>query len=733
MPTYRFFLVAVLMLLLVSGISATSAQSIIDNSGFADPAFQQLWARTDAPVAGGAAARSWVWGAQPGERRYEQFTGAPGDTRLVQYFDKARMEINDPGGDRASPWFVTNGLLVVELIRGDIQTGSSSVERREPALLPIAGDPTNNPTAPTYAALAPVLSTDADNPVPSRVGQPVSATYGASGDIGSRPDLALPATEIARYEPATGRNVPRVFDEFMRASGPINQNGTPTQGQIVDPLFAFGYPVTEPYWAEVTIDGQPTWVLFQAYERRLLTYTPANPPDWQVEMGNVGQHYVRWRYGQRLTYAQPPFPEGIRVRSTTIDIPTYAYEQALEPTTPEDPIYPYQRLNPEQIGPPETRSYALTIIENRFLELSFLPDLGGRLYKAVDKTTGDNLFYQNPVIKPAPFGQRGWWLGVGGLEWAVPTEEHGYLEHLPWDTSIDQQANAATFTASITEQQSGMQAQGSITLARDETRFQSRLAVANPTDSAHPLQMWTNAMLAPGSANDIEAGLRFVMPTDQLIVHAAQDSEVPAPQELMPWPRLNGRTMSYPANWNGYVGAFAPQPVPFFGAYDSLQDAGVAIVPGADTGGAKIFAFSQNFDRSLFTDDGSDYIELWSGAQPTFWDYPPLPPGATRTIQATWLPLQRIGNLAVASEAGALGLIQRPDGNTTVTLATSQILPATVVVLRVDGQEVFRSAALDLRPDLPLAIDLPFNASGSVVQVEAGDLVLTTTTAGEIR
>ena len=50
----------------------------------------------------------------------EPYADAPGGTRLVQYFDKSRMEINNPGGDRTSKFFVTNGLLSIELISGKI-------------------------------------------------------------------------------------------------------------------------------------------------------------------------------------------------------------------------------------------------------------------------------------------------------------------------------------------------------------------------------------------------------------------------------------------------------------------------------------------------------------------------------------------------------------------------------------------------------------------------------------
>jgi hypothetical protein len=53
----------------------------------------------------------------------------------------------------------------------------------------------------------------------------------------------------------------------------------------------------EPVWISIQVNGENRSVLFQAFERRTLTYTPSNPPGWQVEMGNVGLHYYLWRYG----------------------------------------------------------------------------------------------------------------------------------------------------------------------------------------------------------------------------------------------------------------------------------------------------------------------------------------------------------------------------------------------------------------------------------------------------
>ncbi|MDW8145753.1 MAG: DUF5107 domain-containing protein [Roseiflexaceae bacterium] len=678
--------------------------------GFADSAFAALWTRTDRAVATGAIQRSWTYGASPGEMRYEYFRGAPGDARLVQYFDKARMEVNDPNGDRRSPWFVTGGRLVVELITGRIQTGFETFEPRTPAAIPVAGDPVGNPLAPTYAQLAAYVSFDGGGRAPQRIGARVSALLGPDG-LGERPDLALPATTIVRYEPVTGHNVPRVFRDFM-AAAPI------------DALFAFGYPISEPYWAIVRVGGKEMPVMFQAFERRLLTYNPANLPRWQVEMGNVGQHYFLWRYGRSLRYAAPPF-SGVRVRETTLTIPTYDYHQALASTNPGDPIYPYPRLDPARVGSPQPRTYRAIAVENRFLELTFLPELGGRLYRAVIKSTGQNAFYQNPVVKPAPFGQRGWWLGVGGLEWAAPTEEHGYLEAFPWDITVERQTGAVTVRMTTAERQRGLDMTAVVTLRADEGLFRTQLAARNASSTPQPVQMWMNAALA-SAANRVGPAARFVVPVDQMIVHAAEDRDLPPPRATVGWPRHNQRDLSRPSAWNGYVGLFAVRPVRFAGFYDAQADAGMVALHDAGFAGTKVFAFSQNFDRRLFTDDGSDYAELWVGAQPTFWDDPLLNSGDRRVILADWMPLQGLGDLVAASEFGALGVQRRAGGALTVSVVAARVQAAAPVRVLIDGREVFRSTPIALRPDLPLTIELPPGRVGGTLRVETGGWALET-------
>lgn len=268
------------------------------NGTFADNAFEQVWARTDRPLTEGAAglqARTWIWGPEPiTAAHYEQYREGANGTRLVQYFDKSRMEINDPATGE-----VTNGLLVMEMIEGRIQVGNEQFEERAPSNQAVAGDPTEvNEQAPTYRSLRHVAFPVKKDHFPNRNGQSVTEVLASDGSVTKNESLAGYNVTFAAYDEQLGHNIPNVFTDYFAQQGIIYEQGSYRQGQIIDWLFAIGLPISEPYWAKVRVNGVEKDVLLQAFQRRVLTYTPTNSPSWRVEMGNVGQHYLRWRYGQ---------------------------------------------------------------------------------------------------------------------------------------------------------------------------------------------------------------------------------------------------------------------------------------------------------------------------------------------------------------------------------------------------------------------------------------------------
>jgi hypothetical protein len=273
-------------------------------ANFADPAFQRVWERTDALVDSGKVKRSWLWGPTAGFATMEEYDQGPGGKHLVQYFDKSRMEINNPNGDKSNPFYVTNGLLARELITGRIQVGDDRYIYRYPAAIPLASD-SDDPTAPTYESFRDDIACCAE---PNRVGEQARNTINKQGhlniDFESKFFLAYHVT-FAYFEKATGRNVPNVFWDFLNSTGPVMVDGKQTTARLSDPYFyATGYPISGAYWMKGKIAGkEDTDVLVQVFERRVLTYVPSLPEGFQVQMGNIGQHYYNWRYG---TLGQPP-------------------------------------------------------------------------------------------------------------------------------------------------------------------------------------------------------------------------------------------------------------------------------------------------------------------------------------------------------------------------------------------------------------------------------------------
>lgn len=268
---------------------------------FADPSFQRLWYYNDLPVAQNQVQRSWEWGPKPGVSQNEAYNEAPSQERQVQYFDKSRMEINNPKGDRGSQWFVSNGLLVREMITGQIAKGQNSFEQRAPANLQLAGDLSPDNVSPTYARFASLITNGDNNRVLDQTGQTVKQGLAADGSIWT---LNAPpeALKLVAYIKETGHNLPQVFYDYMQSAGKIYDGGF-KDGALRNWVFAMGYPLSEPYWIKARVGGIEKDILVQVFERRVLTYTPSNTPEWRVEMANVGQHYYLWRYNRNL-YAE---------------------------------------------------------------------------------------------------------------------------------------------------------------------------------------------------------------------------------------------------------------------------------------------------------------------------------------------------------------------------------------------------------------------------------------------
>jgi uncharacterized protein YkwD len=196
---------------------------------------------------------------------------------------------------------VTNGLLVNELVSGRMQVGDDQFETYDPAEIPVAGDP-DDTTGPTYVTIALLR----DLPALSD-GAPVTQRLSRDGTIVDDPSLAQYGVTAAQRvtEPGLDHQIASVFLDFMRSTGVVYVDGQfVTDRLFVQDFYATGLPIAEPYWAAVKVDGTVRDVLVQCFQRRCLTYTPGNDPEWRVEAGNVGLHYYNWR--QLVTNGEEP-------------------------------------------------------------------------------------------------------------------------------------------------------------------------------------------------------------------------------------------------------------------------------------------------------------------------------------------------------------------------------------------------------------------------------------------
>ncbi|TVR74444.1 MAG: hypothetical protein EA415_05695 [Sphaerobacteraceae bacterium] len=307
------------MLALIASLFATtlfaSAQEVPPYNPhtyeFATPEFQQVWDRTDRPVQEGVAERTWMWG--PGantDLTQEPYAEADNGERDVQYTDKSRMEMPVHPVDLESDWYITQGLLAWELMSGQVQVGDAEFVEAFPAEIQIAGDP--NSQGPTYATMGMHLDSS-----PRTGGNLITDFMHAGGNIEPMSHLETYAvTDVdGDWQSVEGINQPiaNVFWGFMNSTGPVYENGNLETGPVVaNPIYAVGYPLTPAYWTWVQVNNVEQNVLIQCFERRCLTYTPDNTQAWQVESGNVGQHYFDWRYNQvgDISDPTPPVDDG---------------------------------------------------------------------------------------------------------------------------------------------------------------------------------------------------------------------------------------------------------------------------------------------------------------------------------------------------------------------------------------------------------------------------------------
>ncbi len=418
----------------------------------------------------------------------------------------------------------------------------------------------------------------------------------------------------------------------------------------------------------------------------------------------------------------------VRLWEAPLSIPTYAVgEPEKNPIFftgrtyqgAKGPMYPYpllDKLSTEK----RDKSYRAINLQNPYLDVTVLPELGGRIFSGQDRTNGYDFIYRQHVIKPALIGMVGAWIS-GGAEWDLP-HHHRASTFMTADCYTTQNPDgSATIWVGETEWRHRMRWTVGITLFPDRSYIETAITLRNRTPLVNSFLCFTN--MAVHATPDYQV---IFPPETQFGVQHAKS-------EFVHWPiaresyggqdfrqgaeRVDVSWWKNHANW---ISIFAwNHRDDFFGGYDYGRDAGIAHVADHHVApGKKFFEFGngtpgQMYDKIL-TDTDGPYLELMAGAysdnQP---DYSWIQPYEVKAVKQYWYPLRGLGGLKKANRDAALNLEVR-DGKTVhlALNATTEFRDATVL-LRA-GERVLAQDRITISPDKPYArqIELPKGVRG---------------------
>ncbi len=357
-----------------------------------------------------------------------------------------------------------------------------------------------------------------------------------------------------------------------------------------------------------------------------------------------------------------------RIYEQTVTIPTY------QAGTPEkSPLFIEKRAYQGSTGKvypvpvtekiSETREdvqYKAVILENDYLYVMILPELGGRIQRALDKTNNYDFVYYNRVVKPALVGLAGPWIS-GGIEFNWP-QHHRPSTFLPVDYTLAENPDgSATVILGETDRVNGTKANAAITLYPDKAYIEIKGRLFNPTDYPQTFLWWANPAVHvndhtfsvfPPDVNAVMDHGKRAVSTFPIATGEYYKADYSAGVDISRYKNIRVPT-SYMAAHSDFD---------FVGNFDESRDAGLLhvadhhISPGKKQWTWGCGDFGKMWDKNL-TDEDGPYIELMTGVycdnQPDFtW----LKPQEEKTFTQYFMPYKTVGRVSNATKDVILGI-----------------------------------------------------------------------------
>ena len=288
----------------------------------------------------------------------------------------------------------------------------------------------------------------------------------------------------------------------------------------------------------------------------------------------------------------------------------------------------------------QDQQYKAVCLENDYIKISVLPELGGRIFTAVDKGDGYNFFYRQHVIKPALIGMLGAWIS-GGVEWNVP-HHHRASSFMPVDYTLEENPDGSkTVWVGETELRHRTKWIVGLTLRPDRSYIEMTVKLFNRTAEAQSFLFWIN----PAVHANTNYQVIFPPSTEWTVQHAKP--------QFASWPIAHqvyggtdytrGVDISWWKNHPSPVSFFVWDcQEDFFGGYDHGKQAGVVQISNHHVSpGKKFFEWGNGAEGQMWTkiltDADGPYLELMAGSysdnQP---DYSWCQPGEVKVFKHFW-------------------------------------------------------------------------------------------------
>nr|WP_281503815.1 DUF5107 domain-containing protein [Arenibacter sp. F26102] len=375
------------------------------------------------------------------------------------------------------------------------------------------------------------------------------------------------------------------------------------------------------------------------------------------------------------------------------------------------------------------KDWKVVTLENEFIKVFVLPEIGGKVWGAIEKSTGEEFLYKNEVVKFRNISMRGPWTS-GGIEFNFGIIGHHPSTATPVDYIVQtNEDGSVSCVVGNSDLPSRTDWRVEIRLEKDKAYFETNASWYNGS----PInQSYYNWMTAAAVVTD---DLEFIYPGNQFLEHGGA---------AKPWPLdAEGRDLSLYRNNNfdkdiseHVVGDFKD----FFGGYYHNSNFGFGHwAPYEEMPGQKLWLWSMARSgaiwEDLLTDTDGQYMEFQAGR--LFNQYSPgeinpisqanFEPYVMDRWREIWFPFKEIGGMVDGNEYGVLN-VKELENSIYLGINALQFLKDKLLV-SINGKEIF-SQDLSLRPMEVFSVELPVSESGEIT-VNLGDNKLYYTSHGE--